>query len=98
VPTHGRPRAIFGLGHTNIPAVELLTIEFHDGLCNGCRVRKRDESETSRATGDPVNRQKHLGDVSHLRKEAGEFALGSIKTEVSDKYFCADDLLLSTNG
>jgi hypothetical protein len=98
VSTHGRPRAILGLGDANIPAVELLTIEFLDSFCNRRCVRERDEGETSRATGDSVNRQKHLGNVSHLRKEAGEFALGSIKTEVSDKYFCADDLLLSTNG
>jgi hypothetical protein len=87
VSTHGRPRAILGLGDTNIPAVELLTIEFLDSFCNRLLVRERDEGETSRATGDPVNRQKHLGNVSHLCKEAGEFALGSIKTEVSDKDF-----------
>ena len=85
--THGRPRTILGLGDANIPAVELLTIEFLDGFCNRCLVRERDEGETSRATGDPVNRQKHLGNVSHLRKEAGEFALGGVKTEVSDKDF-----------
>ncbi len=85
--THGRPRAILGFGDTNIPAVELLTIEFLDSFCNRWLVRERDEGETSRATGDPVNRQKHLGNVSHLRKEAGKFALGSIKTEVSDKDF-----------
>ncbi len=84
---HGRPRAILGLGHTNIPAVELLAIEFLDGLCDRRPVRERDEGETSRATGYPVNRQKHFGNVSHLRKEAGEFALGSVKTEVSDKDF-----------
>jgi hypothetical protein len=87
VSTHGRPRAIFGLGDANIPAVELLAIEFLDGFCNRRRVRERDEGEPPRATGDPVNRQKHLGNVSHLGKEAGEFALGSLKTEVSDKYF-----------
>ncbi len=85
--THGRPRAILGLGDTNIPSVELLAIEFFDSFCNRLLVRERDEGETSRATGDPVNRQEHLGNVSHLRKEAGEFALGSIKTEVSDKDF-----------
>lgn len=85
--THSRPRAILGLGHTNIPAVELLAIELLDGLCNRRFVRERDEGETSRATGYPVNRQKHLGNVSHLRKEAGEFALGGVKTEVSDKDF-----------
>ena len=85
--THSRPRAILGLGDTNIPAVELLTIEFLDGFCNRRRVRERDEGETSRATGDPVNRQKHLGNASHLRKQAGEFALGGVKTEVSDKDF-----------
>ncbi len=84
---HGRPRAILGLSHTNIPAVELFTIEFLDGFCDRRLVRERDEGETSRATGDPVNRQKHLGNVSHLCKEAGEFALGTIKTEVSDKDF-----------
>jgi hypothetical protein len=87
VSTHGRPRAILGLGHTNIPAVEFSAIEFLDGFCDRRLVRERDESETSRATGDPVNRQKRLGNVSHLCKEAGEFALGSIKTEISDKDF-----------
>jgi hypothetical protein len=87
VSTHGRPRTILGLGDTNIPAVELLTIEFLDGFCNRRLVREPDESEPPGATGDPVNRQKHLGNVSHLRKEAGEFALGGVKTEVSDKDF-----------
>ncbi len=84
---HGRPRAILGLCDTKIPAVELLAIELLNSFCYRRFVRERDEGETSRATGYPVNRQKHLGNVSHLRKEAGEFALGSVKTEVSDKDF-----------
>jgi len=87
VSTHGRPRAILGLCDAKIPAVELLTIELLDSFCNRRFVREPDESEPPRATSDPVNRQKYLGNVSHLRKEAGEFALGSIKTEVSDKDF-----------
>jgi len=87
VSTHSRPRTILGLGDTNIPAVELSAIEFLDSFCNRRLVREPNESEPPGATGDPVNRQKHLGNVSHLRKEAGEFALGSIKTEVSDKDF-----------
>jgi hypothetical protein len=87
VPTHGRPRAILGLGHTNIPAVELSAIEPLDGFCNSRPVREPDESESPGATGDPINRQKHLGNVPHLRKQAGQFALGGVKTEVSDKDF-----------
>jgi hypothetical protein len=85
--SHGRPLALLGLGDANIPAIELLAMESLDSLGNGRLVREPDEGKSPRATGDPVNRQKHLGDVSHLRKEAGEFALGSIKTEVSDKDF-----------
>jgi hypothetical protein len=87
VSTHGRPRAILGLGDAKITAVELLAIELLNSFCNRRFVRERDEGKPPRATGYPVNRQKHLGNVSHLRKEAGEFALGSIKTEVSDKDF-----------
>jgi hypothetical protein len=87
LPPHCRTQAILGLGDADIPSVEFSTIEFFDGFSNRRLVRKPDKSEPPRTTGDPVDRQKHLNNVSHLRKEAGEFALGSVKTEVSDKDF-----------
>jgi hypothetical protein len=87
LPSHGRPRAILGLCDAKIPAVKLSAIELLDSVYSSSLVREPDESEPPRATGDPVNRQKHLGNVSYLCKQAGEFALGSVKTEVSNEDF-----------
>ena len=87
LPPHGRPRAIRGLRNSEISAVELLTIKARDSVCNSRVVRESDESKPSWLAGDPINRQKDLDNLSHLRKEAGELALGRIIIEISDKDF-----------
>jgi len=87
LPAHGRPLAILGLCDAKVPAIELLAIKPLDGVYSRRVVRESDESEPPRLTGDPVNRQEHLDNVSHLRKKAGKFTLGRIITEVSDEDF-----------
>ena len=82
---HSRPRAIFGFCDTKLPAIELVIIELLDSVYGSCFVRERYESETPRATGDPVCWQKHLGNVPHLLEEGCKFVLRSIITKVSDK-------------
>ena len=84
---HCRSRAIFGLGDTKLPTVELVIIEPLDGVCNSRLLRERYKGEPPETTGDPVGREIYLCNVSHLRKEGCEFILGSIETQVSDKDF-----------
>ena len=85
--SHSRPRAIFGLCDTKLPTIELVIIELFYCVYGSCLVRESYESETPRATGDPIGWQKHLGNVPHLLKQGCEFVLGGIITEVSDKDF-----------
>ena len=92
---HSRPRAIFSFCDTKLPAIELVIIELFDSIYGSWLIRERYESKPSRATGNPVGWQKHLSNVPHLRKQGCEFILGCIVTEVFDKDFWADNVLLA---
>ena len=83
----GRALAILGLRDAEIPAVELVAVKPLDGARGRRIVRESDKGKASRLTGNPVYRQKDLDNLSHLRKKAGELALGRIIIEISDKDF-----------
>jgi hypothetical protein len=88
----------FRLVDADLPAFELVAVEFLDRYGHGIGVGELDEGEAARPTGVAVGGQKHLDDVPDFREQDFEIAFYGFVIEVPNENLRADDVLLPVSG